>query len=139
MVQTRLCIVTNVYFPQVGGIQKVASEQIRQLIHRNYEHFVVRNRIHTPKNYVFDGVRVECHDSLNIGFRLGIPYTIPSAASLKTFLKAAKSSDIIHAQGHPYLTSLIMGKLAKRYSKPFVITQHNTFIDYDNIFNKLER
>jgi glycosyltransferase involved in cell wall biosynthesis len=59
--------------------------------------------------------------------------------SFEVFLKAVKSSKIVHAHGHPYLTSLIAAKLAKRYSKPFVLTQHNTFINYDNIFDKIER
>ena len=139
MVQTRLCIVTNEYLPQVGGIQKVVHAQIMHLRQRNYAPFVVTNRIQTPKKYVFEGVNIECYESFNLGFRLGIPYTIPSVASLKTFLKAAKSSDIVHAHGHPYLPSLIMGKLAKRYDKPFVLTQHNTFIQYDSMFDKMER
>jgi len=139
MVKTRLCIVTNIYLPQVGGIQTVVHEQSTRLLNRNYQPFVVTNRMDTPKSYVVDGVKVECYQSLNTGYRLGIPYTIPSMASLETFLKAAKSSDIIHAHGHPYLTSLIMGKLAKRYSKPFVLTQHNTFIKYDNMFENVER
>ena len=139
MVQTRLCISTNEYLPRVGGIQMVVSAQNRRLIHRNYEPFVVTPRIQTPKNYVYDGIKVQCYESLNTGFRLGIPNAIPSVESLKTFLKAVKSSDIVHVHGHPYLTSLIMGKLAKRYSKPFILTQHNTFIQYDNVFDKIER
>jgi glycosyltransferase involved in cell wall biosynthesis len=49
------------------------------------------------------------------------------------------SCKIIHAHGHPYLTSLAAGKLAKIYAKPFVLTQHNTFIEYNNMFDELER
>jgi glycosyltransferase involved in cell wall biosynthesis len=139
MVKTRLCIVTNEYLPHAGGIQKVVYAQNRILLHRNYEPFVVTNRIQTPKRYIFDGVKVECYDSMQTGFRLGIPYGIPLVASLETFLKAVKSSDIVHAHGHPYLASIIIGKLAKRYSKPFVLTQHNTFIKYDSVFDKIER
>jgi glycosyltransferase involved in cell wall biosynthesis len=70
---------------------------------------------------------------------LGIPNAIPTVGSLKTFTKAAKGADIIHAHGHPYMASFILGKLAKYYNKPFVLTQHNTFIEYDNIFNTVER
>ena len=139
MARTRVCVVTNVYFPQVGGIQKVVYEQTRVLLQRNYEPFVLTNRIHTPKSYVFEGINVECYESLNTGFRIGIPYTIPSVTSLKTFIKAVRSSDLVHAHGHPYLTSLIAGKLAKRYCKPFVLTQHNTFIKYDSMFDRVER
>ncbi len=139
MVQTKLCIVTHTFLPHVGGIEKVVNEQSKRLLHRNFEPVVVTNRIGTPKHYVVDGVNVECYESLNTGFRLGIPYSIPTVPSFGTFLRAVKSSRIIHAHGHPYLTSLIAAKLAKRYNKPFVLTQHNTFIKYDNTFDKIER
>jgi len=139
MVQTRLCIVTHTFLPHTGGIERVVNEQSKRLLHRNFEPLVVTNRIDTPKNYVVDGVRVECYESLNTGFRLGIPYSIPTVPSFETFLKAVKSSDIVHAHGHPYLTSLLAAKLAKRYYKPLVLTQHNTFIEYDSLFDTVER
>ncbi|HUK85084.1 MAG TPA: glycosyltransferase family 4 protein [Candidatus Acidoferrum sp.] len=139
MVQTKLCIVTHTFLPHVGGIEKVVNEQSKRLLHRNFEPTVITNRIGTPKHYVVDGVNVECYESLNTGFRLGIPYSIPTVPSFGTFLKTVKSSKIVHAHGHPYLTSLVAAKLAKRYNKPFVLTQHNTFIEYDNIFGKIER
>ena len=139
MVQTRLCIVTHTFLPHVGGIEKVVYEQSKRLLQKNFEPIVVTNRIETPKNYVVDGINVSCYESLNTGFRLGIPYSIPTVTSLETFLKAVKPSKIVHAHGHPYLTSLIAAKLAKRYSKPFVLTQHNTFIEYDSIFDNIER
>ena len=82
---------------------------------------------------------VECYESLNTGFRLGIPYSIPTIPSFPTFVKAVKSSRIVHAHGHPYLTSLTAAELAKFYGKPFVLTQHNTFIEYNNIFDHVER
>ena len=139
MVQKKLCIVTHTFLPHTGGIERVVNEQSKRLLSRNFEPMVVTNRINTPKNYIVDGVKVECYGSLNTGFRLGIPYSIPTVASLKTFLEAVKSSKIVHAHGHPYLTSLIAAKLAKRYNKPFVLTQHNTFIEYDSIFDSVER
>jgi glycosyltransferase involved in cell wall biosynthesis len=139
MGKTRLCIVTHTFLPHVGGIEKVVYEQSKRLRQRNFAPMVVTNRIDTPKSYVVDGIPVQCYESLNTGFRLGIPYSIPTPTSLETFLKAAKSSGIIHAHGHPYLTSLVAAKLAKHYSKPFVLTQHNTFIEYDSLFDDVER
>jgi glycosyltransferase involved in cell wall biosynthesis len=139
MVQTRLCIVTHTFLPHVGGIEKVVNEQSKRLLHKNFEPLVVTNRIGTPKKYAVDGVSVECYESLNTGFRLGIPYSIPTVGSFPTFQKAVNSSRIVHAHGHPYLTSLLAGKLAKMYSKPFVLTQHNTFIEYNNMFDDVER
>jgi len=139
MAQTKLCIVTHTFLPHVGGIEKVVNEQSKRLLHKNFEPMIVTNRIGTPQKYRVNGVNVECYESLNTGFRLGIPYSIPTIASFPTFLKAVNSCKIIHAHGHPYLTSLAAGKLAKIYAKPFVLTQHNTFIEYNNMFDELER
>jgi glycosyltransferase involved in cell wall biosynthesis len=139
MVQTRLCIVTHTFLPHVGGIEKVVYEQSKRLMNRNFKPMVITNRIDTPKSYDVDGINVECYQSLNTGFRLGIPYSIPTPTSLETFLQAVKSCDIVHAHGHPYITSLVAAKLAKRYHKPFFLTQHNTFIEYDNMFDNVER
>ncbi len=139
MVQTRLCIVTHTFLPHVGGIEKVVYEQGKRLLERNFKPTIVTSRLGTPKHYVFDHLNVECYPSLNSGFSLGIPYPIPTVASFKTFLGVVKSSKIVHAHGHPYLSSFIVGKLAKIYNKPFVLTQHNTFIEYDNFFDKIER
>jgi len=139
MAKTKLCIVTHTFLPHVGGIEKVVNEQSKRLQKKNFVPTVVTNRIDTPSRYVVDGVPVDCYESLNTGFRLGIPYSIPTVPSFPTFLRAIKSSGIVHAHGHPYLTSLTAAKLAKLCDKPFVLTQHNTFIDYNNLFDSVER
>jgi glycosyltransferase involved in cell wall biosynthesis len=138
MVQTQLCIVTHTFLPHVGGIEKVVNEQSKRLRTKNFEPTVITSRIGTPKNYSVDGVPVECYESLNTGFRLGIPYSIPTIASFPIFIKTVNQSKIVHAHGHPYLTSLVAGKLAKIYAKPLVLTQHNTFIEYNNMFDRVE-
>src|SRR4030043_2430126 len=99
MAQTKLCIVTHTFLPHVGGIEKVVNEQSKRLLHKNFMPMIVTNRIGTPQKYMVDGVKVECYESLNTGFRLGIPCSIPSVTSLPTFLKAVKSSKIVHATG----------------------------------------
>jgi glycosyltransferase involved in cell wall biosynthesis len=139
MGQNRLCIVTHTFLPHVGGIEKVVYEQSKRLMHKNFQPKVVTSRIQTAPCYKVEGINVECYNSMNLGFRLGIPYVFPSIASLGVFTKAVKESRIVHAHGHPYLSSLLAGKLAKQYDKPFVLTQHNTFIDYNNIFDQVER
>ena len=139
MVKTKLCVVTHTFLPHVGGIERVVYEQCKRLMQKQFDPMVLTHRNYTDKSYVFDGVRVRCYDSLNIGFRLGIPYAIPHISSLKTFLETVKSNDLIHVHGHPYLSSLIAAKIAKRYSKPLVLTQHNTFIEYNNIWDTVEK
>ncbi len=139
MVQTSLCVVTHTFLPHVGGIERVVYEQCKRLRQKQFEPMVLTHRNYTDKNYIFDGIKVRCYDSVNIGFRLGIPYAIPQITSLKTFLEAVKFSDLIHVHGHPYLSSLIAAKIAKNYSKPLVLTQHNTFIEYNNFWDQIER
>jgi glycosyltransferase involved in cell wall biosynthesis len=139
MTQTSLCIVTHTFLPHVGGIERVVYEQCKRLMRKRFEPMVLTHRNYTEKSYVFDGIRVQCYDSVNIGFRLGIPYAIPHVSSFKTFLETVKSNDLIHVHGHPYLSSLLAGKIAKRYGKPLVLTQHNTFIEYNNFFDTVER
>ncbi len=139
MVQTSLCVVTHTFLPHVGGIERVVYEQCKRLMRKQFEPMVLTHRNYTEKNYVFDGIRVQCYDSVNIGFRLGIPYAIPQITSLKTFLKTVKSNDLIHVHGHPYLSSFLAAKIAKRYGKPLVLTQHNTFIEYNNFWDDIEK
>ncbi|MCJ7559645.1 hypothetical protein MUO79_03380, partial [Candidatus Bathyarchaeota archaeon] len=61
MVQKRLCIVTHTFLPHVGGIENVVYEQSKRLLQKQFELMVVTNRIHTDKNYTFDGIRVQCY------------------------------------------------------------------------------
>jgi len=139
MVKTKLCVVTHTFLPHVGGIERVVYEQCKRLMQKKFEPMVLTHRNYTDKSYVFDGIRVQCYDSVNIGFRLGIPYAIPQMSSLKTFLETLKANDLIHVHGHPYLSSFLAAKIAKRYSKPLVLTQHNTFIEYNNLWDTVEK
>ncbi len=134
MAPTRLCVVTHTFLPHVGGIERVVYEQGKRLLQKQFELMVLTSRLGTAKQYRYEGIRVQCYNSLSTGFRLGIPYPIPNVTSYKTFLDSVKASDLIHAHGHPYLSSFIAARIAKKYSKPLVLTQHNTFIEYENNF-----
>ena len=114
-------------------------EQNKRLMKKQFELVVLTHKNYTPSQYTYDGIKVRCYDALNIGFRVGIPYPIPQVTSCKPFIEAVKSSTIVHAHGHPYLSSLVAAKLAKRYKKPFVLTQHNTFIEYNGIWDSVEK
>ena len=127
----RLCIVTHTFLPHVGGIERVVYEQGKRLMRLGFDVTVLTSRMGKTRSYVVDGIRVRCYDSLNAAFGLGIPYPIPQFNSFKPFLECVKASDLIHVHGHPYLSSLFAAKLAKLYAKPVVLTQHNTFIEYE--------
>lgn len=137
MPKSNLCIVTHTFLPHVGGIEKVVYEQGKRLL-KEYNINVLTSKLYKNRNYSISGINVQCYNSFNIGFRLGIPYPIPNFNSYRTFTEAIKFSDLTHVHGHPYLSSLIAARLAKKYSKPLVVTQHNTFIQYNNFWNFFE-
>jgi glycosyltransferase involved in cell wall biosynthesis len=139
MSQKDLCIVTHTFLPHVGGIERVVYEQSKRLLKRHFDLEVLTHKNFTTDQYTYDSIKVRCYGSVNLGFRLGIPYPIPNFTSYKTFSDSVKSSKFIHAHGHPYLSSLAAAKLAKKYSKPFVLTQHNTFIEYGGVWDQVER
>ncbi len=139
MSPTKLCIVTHTFLPHVGGIERVVYEQSKRLMKKDFELMVLTHKNYTPCQYTYDGIKVRCYDALNVGFRLGIPYPIPKVTSYKTFLETVKANNLIHAHGHPYLSSLAASKLAQRYKKPFVLTQHNTFIEYNGVWDNVEK
>jgi len=139
MAHPKICIVTHTFLPHVGGIERVVYEQSKRLLKRGFDVQVLTSLDQSGKTYSVDGIDVRCYESVNFGFRLGIPYSIPQFNSFGTFLKLVMSCDVVHVHGHPYLSSLFASELAKRYSKPIVLTQHNTFIDYRGIWNTFER
>src|SRR4030065_534051 len=134
MAPKRLCIVTHTFLPHAGGIERVVYEQGKRLMRLGFDVTVLTSRMRTAQSYVVDGTKVRCYDSLNSAFGLGIPYPIPQINSLKPFLKCVNASDLVHLHGHPYLSSLYAAKLASFLGKLVVLTQHNTFIEYESGF-----
>jgi len=134
MALKRLCIVTHTFLPHVGGIERVVYEQGKRLMRLGFDVTVLTSRMRTAQSYVVDGIKVRCYDSLNAAFGLGIPYPIPQINSFKPFLKCVNASDLVHVHGHPYLSSLYAAKLASFLGKLVVLTQHNTFIEYESGF-----
>jgi len=130
MKSAKICIITHLFLPHVGGIEKVAYEQAKRLITMGFKVKVLTSNIIGRKSYIYNGIRVYCYPALKIGFGYGIPYIIPKPSGYETFLRLIKNSDLVHVHGHPYPSSYLAVKIAKKYSKPVVLTQHNTFIEY---------
>lgn len=139
MGRIRVCIVTHLFLPHVGGIERVVYEQSKRLLQKNYEPVILTSAIAGKSEYTFNGLKVYCYPTLKVGFELGIPYSVPKPNSYKVFLKHIKDCDIVHVHGHPYLSSFTAVKVAKKYSKPIVLTQHNTFIEYGGFWDFAEK
>jgi len=85
------------------------------------------------------GITIHHYPSLNVAKRFGVPYPIISLSAYKPFVKIIKNCDLVHAHGHVYMASYMAGVVAKKLKKPFIVTQHNTFIDYQSILNVAEQ
>jgi D-inositol-3-phosphate glycosyltransferase len=135
----RICLVTHYFPPHVGGIETVAAEQSKRLAKMDYKITVLTSKPH--KNYAspaVKGVKVLYYPTHGLIEKIGLPYPIPRVKAYSLFKAVIKKCDLVHSHGHPYPSSLLACKIAKQFKKPFIVTQHNTFIDYDNWLNLAE-
>ena len=134
----RICLVTHFFPPHMGGIEKVSYEQSKRLTKSGYEIDVLTSKTKGQKKHPAKGIRVFAYPSLKVAERFGVPYPILTIEAYKKFAQVIKRCDLVHAHGHVYMSSYLAGKIAKKYKKPFIVTQHNTFIDYKSWLNTLE-
>jgi len=134
----RICLVTHYFPPHMGGIEKVSYEQSKRLTEFGYEIDVLTSKIKGQNERPAKGIRVFPYSNLNLAERIGVPYPVLSFQAYRKFVQVIKKCDLVHAHGHVYMSSYLAGKVAKKYKKPFIVTQHNTFIDYQSILNILE-
>lgn len=139
MKTAKICVVTHLFLPHVGGIERVAYEQSKRLLGMGFKPFVLTSNVTRKKSYIFDCIKVYCYPALKFGFGRGIPYVIPKPHGYGMFLGCIRNSDLVHVHGHPYPSSYLAMKIAKRYSKPVVLTQHNTFIKYGGFWDFAEK
>jgi glycosyltransferase involved in cell wall biosynthesis len=133
----KICLVTHFFPPHIGGIEKVAEEQGRGLARSGYQVFVLTSK--TDKQTInHKGVKVFSYSVLNLAEMFGVPYPVLSFEAYKRFVEVIRKCDIVHAHGHGYMSSYIACKVAKKHEKPFILTQHNTFIDYRSWLNVVE-
>lgn len=122
----------------MGGIEKVAYEQSKRLIESGYEFDVLTSKTKDQTRHPIKGINVFAYPSLKFTDRFGVPYPILFVNAYKLFAKKIRNCDLVHAHGHVYMSSCLAGVLAKKYNKPFIVTQHNTFIDYKSWLNTVE-
>jgi len=136
----KILIVTHYWKPHGGGIEAVSHEQAKRLIEKGHKVSIVSSRIgDESENEIVDRINIIRVKAFNSLERLGVPYPFFSTKLFKVLKTEIKKSDIVHAHGHPYTSSLFAGIFAKRYKKPFILTQHNTFIKYPFPWNIFER
>lgn len=137
----RILILTHYFPPHHGGIENVAINEATILAGSSHDVTVLTSRIptrqeiHLQHHELFDVIRVGASNVLEKHF--GIPFPLFGPKLYPLLTKAIKNADIVHAHGHVYMASVVGSLIAKHYDKPFVLTQHNTFIDYDSYHLRL--
>jgi D-inositol-3-phosphate glycosyltransferase len=134
----RICLVTHFFPPHMGGIEKVSYEQSIRLTKSGYEFDVLTSKTKGQIKHPVKRIRVCPYSGLKVAERFGVPYPILTAKAYKQFAKLIRKCDLVHAHGHVYMSSYLAGLLAKKYNKPFIVTQHNTWIDYKSWLNIIE-
>jgi glycosyltransferase involved in cell wall biosynthesis len=134
----RVCLVTHYFPPHKGGIEQVSFEQSKRLTEMGYQIDVLTSKFEGRDTNPIKGIKIHEYPSLNVAKRFGVPYPIISFKAYKEFTKIIAKCDIVHAHGHVYMSSYLSGMVAKKLRKPFIVTQHNTFIDYRSLLNIVE-
>jgi len=134
----KICLVTHFFPPHMGGIEKVAYEQSKRLIKSGYEFDVLTSKVKGQNEHPIKGIRIVTYPSMKLAESFGVPYPILRLEAYKKFEHTIKKCDSVHAHGHVYMSSCLAGIIAMKYKKPFIVTQHNTFIDYKSFLNIME-
>lgn len=126
----KILVTVHYFVPHHGGIENVAFNQAKILSANGHDVTVVTSDV--PKDFTHQGaykvIRIPAWNILEN--RLGIPFPIFSPKLYRVLKNEVSKADIIQAHGHVYLPSVVAARFAASYKKPFILTQHNTFIEY---------
>lgn len=126
----RVLLVTHYFPPHHGGIENVAATQARLLAGSGNHVTIVTSRIPSDDTLdeAYTTIRVPAYNVLEE--RLGIPYPLFHPRVVTTLVAEIRRADVVNGHGHVYAPVVVGALLTKLLHKPFVLTQHNTFIHY---------
>lgn len=131
----KILIVTHYFHPHIGGIEIVAYNQAKELVKKGHKVTIITSKLQDENNTGYkDGIKIIRVSASNfLEKKMGIPYPIFGLNLIRQTYNEIKKADIVHIHGHVYLTSLTATIIAKKLNKRIILTQHNTFISYNNI------
>jgi D-inositol-3-phosphate glycosyltransferase len=137
----RVLTAAHYWPPHVGGIEFVAREQSRRLVERGHAVTVVSSRIGDDRALSYDDGfavhKVAASNVLEEWVRLPYPLFAPKLFSLT--YRLARDADVVVAHTHTFMSTIAAARAARKQAKPFVLIQHNPYIDYRFPLNVVQR
>lgn len=133
---------THYWHPHTGGIETVAAEQAREFVDRGwsvaaYSSWSDRSVERTERRGPFTLERLPAFNPLERALRVPVPFLGPGAAA--SLRRAAARADVVVAHGHVYPISVAAARAATATQRPFVLVQHNPWVDYPFPLSAVER
>lgn len=140
-VRGRLLVVTHYWAPHVGGVERVAAEQVRRLAERGWSVEVHTSRLAGDRRgEQRDGAVVHRHRVVNVlESWAGVPVPVPGPAGARAVAAAARRADLVVVHGHVYPLGALAARAARIAGVPLVVFQHNPFVDYGPVLDAVER
>lgn len=127
----KIAVYCHNYEPHLGGVEIVVRELARAQVLAGHEVSVVSTAWQgTRGESMEDGVRVMRLPAIHASERLGIPYPIPTGRLPAEIKKVLASADVHHAHGCLYRTTTMAARMAGRFNRPLVVTEHVGFVPY---------
>jgi glycosyltransferase involved in cell wall biosynthesis len=130
----RVLLVTHYFETHRGGIEIVAAELARRLVHRHpglgITWIASREATVAPVN---DGVSRVAVPAWNVTERrLGFPYPLWSPGTLARLARLVRDVDVVHLHDSLYMGNVAAFLSARRQRKPVVVTQHVGLVPYSS-------
>jgi D-inositol-3-phosphate glycosyltransferase len=140
----RALVVTHYWHPHLGGIETVARHHVRELASKGWSCEVHTTRVPRRSSRAVDGTcetfEVVRHAAANpLERSVAVPVPIPAPGLTRALVAAARRADVVIAHGHVYPTSVCALVAARRTARPFVLVQHNPWVDYPTPIEMVER
>jgi len=118
------------YPPHPGGLEIMVQNLARGLSRRHEVTVVTSAFGDAEGKQEEDGMVVHRIPTFHATERLGIPYPVPSPRAFDAALRSAASTDVLHAHGALYASSIHAARAARRHGVPLVLTEHVGFVEY---------